>query len=90
MLTLGINKNFSDGDLFELVINQLTLNKDKQKPAPILNGMSEEILRLSGFYQAAYGDWLVKLGASIEHGKADDANAKTDALVFAEIKYRLN
>ena len=47
-------------------------------------------LRLSGFYQAAYGDWLVKLGASIEHGKVDDTDSKTDVLVFTEIKYRLN
>ena len=46
--------------------------------------------RLSGFYQAAYGDWLVKLGASIEHGKVDDTDSKTDVLVFTEIKYRLN
>lgn len=90
MLTLGINKNFSDGDLFELVINRLTLNKDKQKPTPILNGLSEELLRLSGFYQAAYGEWLVKLGASIEHSAVDDADSETDVLVFAEIKYRLN
>jgi len=56
----------------------------------VLNGLSEEVLRLSGFYQAAYGDWLVKLGASIEHGKVDDTDSKTDVLVFTEIKYRLN
>lgn len=35
-------------------------------------------------------DWLVKLGASIEHGKVDDTDSKTDVLVFIEIKYRLN
>mgnify|MGYP001188528926 CR=1 FL=1 len=35
-------------------------------------------------------DWLVKLGASIEHGKVDDTDSKTDVLVFTEIKYRLN
>jgi glycosyltransferase involved in cell wall biosynthesis len=34
----------------------------------VLSGLSEEVLRLSGFYQAAYDDWLVKLGVSIEHG----------------------
>jgi hypothetical protein len=90
MLSVGINKYFSDGDLFELVINRLTLNEDKQKPSPILNGMSEEMLRLGGFYQMHYGDWLVKFGASIEHGEVDDVGSETDALVFAEIKYRLN
>ena len=37
-----------------------------------------------------YADWLVKLGASIEHGKVDDTDSKTDVLVFTEIKYRLN
>ncbi|MFT6991959.1 MAG: hypothetical protein ACJASL_003956 [Paraglaciecola sp.] len=89
MLSVGINKQFSDGDLFELVINRLTLNEDKQKPAAILNGKSEEILRLSGFYQMHYGNWLVKLGASFEHGEVDDADSETDALVFTEIKYRL-
>ena len=46
--------------------------------------------KLCRFYQAAYGDWLVKLGASIEHGKVDDTDSKTDVLVFTEIKYRLN
>jgi hypothetical protein len=90
MLTLGINKNFHNGALFELILNRLILNKDKGSPSPVLSGLSEEVLRLSGFYQAAYGDWLVKLGASIEHGKVDDADSKTDVLVFTEIKYRLN
>ena len=90
MLTLGINKSYHNGDLFELVLNRLILNKDKGSPSPVLSGLSEEVLRLSGFYQAAYGNWLVKLGASIEYGKVDDADSKTDALVFAEIKYRLN
>jgi len=42
------------------------------------------------FYQVAYGDWLVKLGVSIEHGKEDDTDSKTDVLVFTEIKDRLN
>jgi hypothetical protein len=56
----------------------------------VLSGLSEEVLRLSGFYQAAYDDWLVKLGVSIEHGKVDDTDSKTDELVFTEIKYRLN
>ena len=39
---------------------------------------------------SSLGDWLVKLGASIEHGKVDDTDSKTDVLVFTEIKYRLN
>jgi len=90
MLSVGINKYFSDGDSFELVVNRLTLNEDKQKPSPLLVGQSEKILRLNGFYQMHYGDWLVKFGATIEHGEVDDANSETDALVFAEIKYRLN
>jgi len=89
-LSIGINKHFSHGDLFELVVNRLTLNEDKQKPSPILNGMSEKILRLSGFYQMNYFDWLVKIGATIEHGEVDDADSETDALVFSEIRYRFN
>ena len=90
MLTLGINKNYHNGDFFELVLNRLILNKYEGTPSPILSDMSEEVIRLSGFYQAAYGNWLVKFGASIEHGKVDDADSKTDKLVFSEIKYRLN
>jgi hypothetical protein len=89
-LSIGINKHFNDGDLFELVVNRLTLNEDKQKPSPILNGMSEKILRVSGFYQMNYVDWLVKLGATIEYGEVDDADSKTDSLVFAELRYRFN
>jgi len=42
------------------------------------------------FYQAACGDWLVKLSASIEHGKAENTDSKTDVVVFTEIKYRAN
>lgn len=90
MLTLGINKNFYNGDLFELVLNRLILNEDKESPSPMLNGQSEELIRLSGFYQTHYGDWLFKFGANIEHGEIDGADSKTDSLVFAEIKYRLN
>ena len=90
MLTLGMNKNFHNGDLFELTFNRLTLNEDKKSPSPVLNGLSEEVLRLNGFYQTNYGDWLVKLGASIEYAEVDNADAETDSLIFAEIKYRLN
>jgi len=42
------------------------------------------------FYQAAYGDWLVKLGTTIEHGKEENTDSKTYVLVFTEIKYRVN
>jgi len=90
MFTLGINKNFHDGDLFELALNQLVLNEDKGFPSPVVNGLSEELLRFSGFYQTHYGDWLIKLGASIEHGEVDNSDSETDSLIFAEIKYRLN
>lgn len=90
MLSVGINKNFSDGDLFELVINRLRLNADQQKPSPILNSMSEEVLRLSGFYQMHFGDWFVKLGGTIVSKEVDDVNSETDTLIFAEVKYRLN
>lgn len=90
MFTLGINKSFHNGDLFELTFNRLILNEDKESPSPVLNGLSEEVLRLSGFYQTNYGDWLVKLGASIEYAEVDDADPETDGLIFAEIKYRIN
>lgn len=90
MLSMGINTSFSDGDIFELVVNRLTLNEDGQRPSPIQNGLSEELLRLSGFYQIYYGEWSVKVGASVEHSEVDQAGSETDALIFAEIKYRLN
>jgi hypothetical protein len=88
--SIGINKHFSNGNLFELVLNRLTTNETQQKISPVLNGTSGEIFRLSGFYQVHYGDWLVKLGTSIEHTELTDVESKTNALVFADFKYRLN
>jgi hypothetical protein len=90
MLSVGINKYFSDGDSFELVVNRLTQNEGKQKLSPILYGMSENVLRLSGFYQMHYSHWLLKFGGAIEHVKLDNADPETDALLFAEVKYQLN
>ncbi|MCF2947274.1 capsule assembly Wzi family protein [Paraglaciecola aquimarina] len=94
-LTLGINKQYSDGDLFEVMINHLELNQDKQSPSPVLQGISEDLLRLSGFYQTQFGDWLLKVGGNIEHGDISndsDINAKseTNSLIYTEIKYRLH
>lgn len=48
------------------------------------------VLQVKRILSSSLGDWLVKLGASIEHGKVDDTDSKTDVLVFTEIKYRLN
>lgn len=90
MLSVGMNKAFSNGDLFEIVANRLTLNEDQTRPSPVLKGLSEELYRLSGFYQTQYSDWLIKLGASIEHGEVDEAESDTNTMVYAEIKYRLN
>jgi hypothetical protein len=52
--------------------------------------MSENILRLSGFYQMHFGNWFIKLGESIESRKLDSADSETDARVFSDIKYRIN
>jgi hypothetical protein len=95
ILTLGLNKQFTDGALFEVMLSQLELNLDQQKPSPVLQGNSEDLLRLSGFYQTQFGDWLVKVGANIEHGDIDyglDSNIKseTNSIIYTEIKYRLH
>ena len=72
------------------MVNRLILNRDQRKPSPLLNGVSEKILRLSSFYQTHYADWLVKFGGTIENAKVDELRAKIDVLVFAEIRYKLN
>ncbi|WP_233267342.1 capsule assembly Wzi family protein [Paraglaciecola sp. L3A3] len=89
MLTLGINKQFSDGDLFEIMFNRLKLNQDKQQPSPVVSGNSEDIHRLSGFYQTQFGDWLVKLGANFEYTDLN-LESKTESLIYANFKYKLN
>jgi hypothetical protein len=90
MLSIGINQSFSDGDLFKLVFNSIKINKDRQIPSSLINGMNEKIFRLSGFYQTHYADWLVKLGGTIQNTELHELKAKIDILVFAEIKYKLN
>ncbi|MGJ8679125.1 capsule assembly Wzi family protein [Paraglaciecola sp.] len=94
-LTFGIKKQFQNGDLLDIEINRLELNRDEIKPSPVVNGLQEELIRLSGSYQTQFGDWLVKAGADIFHGDIDyglDSNvkSKTNSLFYAQIKYRLN
>jgi hypothetical protein len=89
MLSLGFNRHFRNGSMFELVLNRVTLNGDKQQPSPVLKGDSEELLRLAGFYQTQYGSWLLKLGLNLERTEVDNNPSQTDSLVYTELRYRL-
>lgn len=89
MLTLGLNKHFIDGDVMELVIRSLNLNEDQQKPSPVVKGLSEKLIQLSGFYQTNLGNWQLKLGGQIERSEVDEQNSKTNSLFYTELEYRL-
>jgi hypothetical protein len=89
MLSLGLNKHFSNGDVLELVVRQLTLNEDAQRPSPVVLGSSEELIQVSGFYQTTFGDWQFKLGAQIERSDVNEQEPETNAMLYSQIKYSL-
>jgi hypothetical protein len=90
VLSVGLSRSFTSGDLFELLLSKVKLDSNLQLSAPEATGFGEKLMRVSGFYQTHYGDWLVKIGANIEHRKRDNSGSDTDSLVYAELKYRLN
>ena len=89
MLALGLQRSYKNGDLLDIQLTQLELNPDGQLPSPILNGNTEDLVRLSGFYQTQYKGWLIKLGASVEKGDVDDQD-ETHGLIYTKLRYRLN
>lgn len=90
MYTLGLNQSRQNGDLVEIALNHLTFDSDKQVSSPLFSYPTETLIRLSGFYQTQYADWLVKIGASVEHSESYENTTQNDTLVFAEVKYQIN
>jgi hypothetical protein len=89
MLSLGLNKHFSNGDVLEAVLRRLTLNDDAQSPSPVVLGNSEELIQLTGFYQKAYGNWQFKLGGQIERSEADTQDSEINTMLYSEIRYSI-
>jgi hypothetical protein len=87
MLTLGLNKHFANGDVIDITLRHVELNADGIKPSPVLGGLSEEVLQLGGFYQTAYGDWLLKFGAQIEKSDVEQQASETNGMIYTQIKY---
>lgn len=90
MLTVGINKQMQNGDLFEMALNHITYDLDNPRTSALFSAATEKLTRLSGFYQTHYADWLVKVGASVKRSQSIENTSQTDTLVFAEVKYRIN
>ena len=88
MLTLGLNKHFSDGDVMQIVLRRLDLNPDQQKPSPVVEGLSEKLFQLSGFYQTTIGVWQLKLGGQIESSTVDNQASKINSTLYSELEYR--
>jgi hypothetical protein len=89
MLSLGTNKHFSNADVLEIVLRQLKLNEDAQRPSPLVLGNSEELIQLTGFYQITFGDWQFKLGAQIERSDVDALASESKAMLYSQIKCSL-
>ncbi|WP_340677268.1 capsule assembly Wzi family protein, partial [Paraglaciecola sp.] len=89
MLTLGFNKHFIDGAVLELFMRRLHLNEDQQTPSPVVNGLTEKLLQLGGFYQTTLGNWQLKLGGQIEKSEVDKHDSDTNSMFYSELEYRL-
>lgn len=91
MISLGFNKHFADGDVLELVLRQLELNEDGQKPSPVLiKGSSEKVLQLGGYYQTNMGNWQLKLGGQLSQSEVEQQDDVRDTLIYGQVKYNVN
>jgi len=89
MFTLGLNKNFLNGDKLELFLRHLDLNKDGQVPSPVVQGDKEKLLQLGGLYQTTFGNWLLKVGGQLEQSKVENTPNSINSLFYTELEYRL-
>ena len=89
MLTVGMNKHFFDGDVLEVFVRRLNLNKDQQKPSPVVEGLSEKLLQVGGFYQTTFADWQIKVGGQIERSEVDKQDNDTNSMFYTELQYRV-
>lgn len=87
-LTLGANIRFKGGDMAEVYLRHAQLNKDGENPTSVLTqGVSEDLLEVSGFYQQPMGNWLLKAGGSIINRKYESEDDEVDALLYLKAQY---
>ena len=90
MLSVGLNHHFNNGDTAELLIRHLNLNEDQQHPSPVVEGLSEKLIQLSGFYQTTLGSWQLKVGGQITRSEIDHQPKQSKHLIYSELTYHLN
>ena len=90
MLSVGLNHHFDNGDTVELLIRHLNLNEDQQHPSPVVEGLSEKLIQLSGFYQTTLGNWQLKVGGQITRSEIDHQPKQSKHLIYSELTYHLN
>lgn len=87
MLAVGFLKHYSDGDVIELALRQISLDGAKPIETDSTALLTEDITQLSGYYQTVWQNWQVKLGTVVDHSKANQQKSDTRYNVFAEVKY---
>ncbi|MDU0353393.1 capsule assembly Wzi family protein [Paraglaciecola aquimarina] len=87
MFTAGLNKHYIDGSVIEVFFRKLQLNPDKTKASPVVNGSTEKLLQLGGFYQTTLGNWQLKLGGTIEKSKINQQQSHINSMFYSEIQY---
>ena len=86
--SIGMKKHFFEGEELHLQIDIANLNRDGEKPSPVVKGDKEELLRLSGSYLMPFNRWSLKVGASLEQSDIDGETSESESLVFLEIGYQ--
>lgn len=87
MIAVGLNKHFASGNVLDLSLRYLNLNQDQQMPSPVVNGLSEKLTQLTGFYQTTYKGWLLKFGGQIERSEIDSEGADFNLAVHTRLDY---
>ena len=90
MVSLGLDHHFDNGDSAELLIRHVNLNEDQQHPSPVVEGLSEKLIQLSGFYQTTLGRWQLKVGGQIERSEIDNQSKQNKHLIYSQLTYHLN
>lgn len=87
-VTVGANIRFNNGAMAELILRKAELNNDGTMPSPILtDDVTEDLLQISGFYQRPFGDWLLKVGGTIESRKFVTQDNELDTLLYLSATY---
>lgn len=88
--TLGMNLHLSNADSIALQASYIELNPDQSRPSPVLtDSVSEELWYVTGFYQTAWRDFQIKLGATLSLRDLQPETSKTDMTAYINIRYAL-